>query len=70
MKLLLIYLSYTIIILIICYLFEVFRYRLFLGYLTGTILGLLLLFYVNLEIAIAVSIFVGFVSIVKMLIHR
>lgn len=69
MAVLLIYLLYTVTILVASYKFKIVRYKLLFGYFLGTTLGIMMAFYFDLKIAIAISIFVGLVAIVKMSIH-
>ena len=66
MNFLWLYLIYSIAVLIICYFFEIVRYKLFLGYFLGSIFGGVLAFYFDLDIAMALAIFVGLATTAKM----
>jgi hypothetical protein len=65
-----IYLLYSGLVLIIYYKFKEIRYRLLLGYFLGLILGGILIFYIDLEIALAIAIFVGLAVTAKMTILK
>jgi hypothetical protein len=70
MILLLVYVSYTIFTLVICFMCEPLRYKILLAYIVGTIFGSLSLLFFNLQFAVLSSVFIGLALAVKMCIHR
>ncbi len=61
-----IYFLYTIAVLVVCYRSENLRYKLFFGYLLGLIIGGILAFHTDLDIAAGIAIFSGFAATAKM----